>query len=270
MSHASIFRRDANVLVRGLFLFLLLVFALSFPPVHLVAQEAPKAAPQAPKAEQRLTVKGKRGEVKPKSAAGDARKWDAYDWFILSIWILIAGSAGFGIGFIAGRATSPRADGVDPPLRPAETFAETPGAKEAFQLHHSDLSDLYDPLWRAAEDKGQSEQKRLRALDMWRERLQELEEPAKEPLLKAWSKMDKTVGSQTAREKATMWLSALHAWGLERDQPRHIQINKESLRRFSVWPERRTGSAVVVAPCWLYRGIVVRMGHASTEAITDH
>jgi hypothetical protein len=288
----SLLRRavsGSSLFSRNILASLLLLFMVSLTGTYLAAQESsPTAPPARQRAEQPIAPKGKTGRVKPKPGAEpDNSRTDNtfYDWLKFSAWIVIVGAAGCCIGFITGRATASRSRGDKNSDLPSQISSDpspqilrdlspqipvdTPGAKEAFQFHHSELSDLYEPLWRAAEDKNQDDQARSSALAAWRERLNELEPSAKGPLIQALNEMEGRTRDKTVREKAEIWLTTLGRWGLDRYQPDHIDIDKDSLRRFYVWPERNSGRAVVVAPCWLYRGLVIRKGHASTQSVAD-
>jgi hypothetical protein len=270
-----------SLFVRTILASLLLLVLVSLPRIYLSAQENLPTAPSAlQRAEQPIVPKGKASQVKPKPGAppDDSRKDNTFfDWVKFSAWIVMVGAAGFAAGCIVGRATAPRTraeqnSGLLPQLGidlPPPIYIDPPGAKEAFQFHHSELSDLYERLWRAAEDKNQDDQARSSALAAWRERLKQLEPGANAPLIQAWNEMEERTKDKTAREKAAIWLSTLGGWGLDRYQPDHIRIDKDSLRRFYVWPERDSGRAVVVAPCWLYRGLVIRRGHASTQSVAN-
>jgi hypothetical protein len=195
-----------------------------------------------------------------------------YEWIKFWAWGVIA----FAIGFVAGRATAPSGVRALSPSRILEPVAKTPGAKESlerlvktpgakesFRRHHSDFRDLYGEMWRAAEDEHEQEDESSKILARWHERLKQ---SGAQPLVRAWNVMDQFNAGGTARDKARSWLFALETWGLTRMQPDKIEVNERSLRQFHVFPKRESGPAIVTEPCWLYDGVVVQKGEATTDA----
>jgi hypothetical protein len=260
--------------------FLLLAYpvesrALSRPPPPQLEQVQPPGEQKAPPDSEPGGAK-ERAKAFPRSPA---RGRGLLDWIVFAFWLSLAFGGGFGAGYIYARLYAHRrspkeprspartADELSPPAPPPpagreQTPAGTPGAADAFRRYHSELNDLYGELWRAAEKPALDENNRAQVLSMWRKRLDQLDSAGAKPLIDAWNAMQRVAEPKSARQKAAIWLDTLQVWGPEKEQPAEIDINEETLRRFYIHPKQTTGRAIVVAPCWLYRGLVEQKGEA--------
>src|SRR5262249_23141414 len=80
-------------------------------------------------------------------------------------------------------------------------------------------------------------------------------------LLDAWIALE--------REQAKVWLSVLQRWGLNRVQPRIIDVTEDTLRKFHVFPRDHSGEAVVVDPCWMYGDAILQKGRAKPANLSE-
>jgi hypothetical protein len=182
----------------------------------------------------------------------------SYTW----LKIVVACALAFCVGFVLGRATAP----VPKPTVEARVaeVANAPGAQVSFQHRHSDLRDLYNEIWHAAEDEQEQNKERIRILALWRERLGAMEGSDGQGLAQAWNLIE-SYKDAAERDKAKIWLGALEKWGLTRLHPTQIDVDERTLRHFVVSP-RGARRAVVTEPCWVYAGKILQKGRATTDS----
>jgi hypothetical protein len=216
------------------------VISQASPPTAVDAQ-APETKPMLGPEPPRLTP------TEPHPASGPT-SWSEklYEWARFLAWLVLAALAGLITGLIFGRGEDGRARAV----------SRTAGAREGFQRHHEKFRDIYANLWRAAEDR--REDRHGQILAQWREKIERLPDRA---LLDAWIALE--------RQQAKVWLSVLQRWGLNRVQPRTIDVTEDTLSKFHVFPRDHSGEAVVVDPCWMYGDAILQKGRAKAANLSE-
>ena len=220
-------------------------------PATKPADTAPTPAPVPPARRPDVVV-----PQPPPQQHSVARIFTAIGWFALGAIVgVIAGHAGilYALGLVHRR----KSDVVARVAAPS-AVADTPGAREAFNQQYRDFRDIYGAIWRAAESNDESPEARQKLIARWDERIKRL---GQAPLLNAWTNA-LARGNGQPREAARQWVASLQAWGMKLDHPRTIAVNEQTLARFHVFPEARSGTAEVKEPCWMFQGVVLQKGNA--------
>lgn len=249
------------------------------PPANLPSTKAdPKPLPEQPPTDSKAPPESTPGQPPTDSKAGprpnpnERRPVDAADslpkarswisWLQIVIWTLV-GLVALGTAAAMLRSSTRRPD------RPAKLPPSSnidPNARAAFARHHSAFNDLYGEIWQAAEALDISDAERRQIMIRWHERLKRVGD---DDLLQAWSKLGLSQDSQRAydlQKQAIAWLDRLESWGLGRECPPEIKIDKYVLSKFHVLPKSEDGIAVVKSPCWTFGGRVLEKGLAVSQA----
>jgi hypothetical protein len=180
-------------------------------------------------------------------------------WIKIAVWTLVGIVS---LGILIALLYSPMKRARRPSLPPSD-----PNAREGFSRHHSAFSDLYGEIWQAAEAIDISDDERRQILIRWQERLTRVGDHA---LLTAWTRLGESEGNRLAddvKRQAVAWLGSLESWGLIREWPPEIKIDKHTLTRFHILPRCEDGVAVVKSPCWIFNGRVLEKGFAIAQGV---